>query len=116
MHIMVDLEALATEATAVITQIAAVEFEPVPGGKIYIDRGFNAHPNIDTQRERLIDGDTLCWWMEQGGMAKKFFINGQREWGIPLYKALSQLNEFVRQHLTDLDCIWSLRCLRHRRH
>lgn len=69
-HVMLDIETLGQGPDAVITSIAAVQFDLTTGeiGKI-----FRKDVNIDsnTKLGRKIDNSTLLWWMNQSTDAIK---------------------------------------------
>lgn len=70
-HIMLDIETLGLAPNAVITQIAAVEFEP---DSLYTGKTFNASVNIN-QPGRVIDPETLKWWLNQLEGTRKTSLN-----------------------------------------
>lgn len=69
MDIMIDLETLSTRPDAAIIQIGAVLFEPVSGGKILNDKGFNSYTLIQ-DGAGSIDNSTLAWWLQEKSAAK----------------------------------------------
>ncbi len=64
MDAMIDLETLSLRAEAVISQIAAVLFEPLPSGEIDVNGAFSSFVRIEGQ-QRAVDESTLLWWMGQ---------------------------------------------------
>lgn len=76
--LMIDLEYLAQGDDAVITQVAAVPFDIVTGEHTghRCDDYFDCHVQIQGQLDggRVIDADTMLWWMGQ------IAANGEPEW------------------------------------
>jgi len=66
---MIDLETLGTRPDAAIIQIGAVLFEPVSGGKVLNDKGFNRHVLIQ-DGTGTIDHSTVAWWMQEKSVNK----------------------------------------------
>lgn len=99
-HMMIDLETLSTKNNAVITQIAAVVFEP---NEIDILFTYEAYPDLNTQlgMNRHIDIDTIRWWLKQSEEAR---LNFDRVTS-PLHKVCS---EFCQTFLwEEIEGIWS---------
>ena len=74
--LMIDLEYLASSDNAVITQIAMVPFDIETGYFAGMEddkptEAFNCSPHIQEQlqRGRVIDADTLSWWMNECALA-----------------------------------------------
>lgn len=80
MHVCLDLETLSTKTRGVITQIGAVAFEPVSGGKCRNDIPLEIHVDIQSSIEhsRSVSGDTICWWLQQDNAARSAFVQGQK--------------------------------------
>lgn len=64
MHVMIDLETLSTRQDAAIIQVGAVLFEPVSGGKVLNNRGFNRYVLVQ-DGAGAIDHSTVAWWLQQ---------------------------------------------------
>tara|TARA_B100001057_G_scaffold94174_1_gene90620 strand:+ start:3062 stop:3577 length:516 start_codon:yes stop_codon:yes gene_type:complete len=64
MHLMIDLETLATTPDAAILTIGACKFDPRSND---IDATFYERIQLDTQEnyDRTINEDTLAWWSKQ---------------------------------------------------
>lgn len=69
MHVMLDLETLGTRPDAAIIQIGAVLFEPVSGGRVLNNKGFNRHVLVQ-DGSGSIDHGTLCFWLAERSAAK----------------------------------------------
>ena len=90
---MIDLETLGTKPNACITQIGAMFFEPVSGGKCRNDVGFEYHVNIQSCFDHglTMDGDTVSWWLTQDNAAREAFVLGQQKNPPSLPEALMAL-------------------------
>ena len=64
MHLMIDLETLATTPDAAILTIGACKFDPRSND---IDATFYERIQLDSQEnyDRTINEDTLAWWSKQ---------------------------------------------------
>ena len=64
MHLMIDLETLATTPDAAILTIGACKFDPRSND---VDETFYKRIQLDTQENynRTINEDTLAWWSKQ---------------------------------------------------
>lgn len=102
MHGMTDLETMSTRKRAAITQIAIVEFEPVPGGKVKVNDAFNCGVALHGQK-RHVDPDTLCWWLDQSQPARANFIECQNT-GLPLDEALQRLTSWYQTR--NVQAVW----------
>lgn len=102
MDIMIDLETLSTSPTAQIIQIGAVIFEPVSGGKILADKGFNMF--IEPDGKYTIDKDTIIWWLQQPN-AKKMG-EALEEHAVSLWDALMLFEAWpIASHQISWDAI-----------
>jgi DNA polymerase III alpha subunit (gram-positive type) len=63
-HVMIDIETLGTNTDTVVTQIAAVSFNPIKGT---ILSEFNVHIDIqDALNEGFtVSASTILWWFAQ---------------------------------------------------
>jgi hypothetical protein len=73
---MVDCEALALTANAVVLSIGACTYD-VDGIKDSIELFPSVSPQVAAGRE--IDDETLMWWFGQPEAARKNIINGERQ-------------------------------------
>lgn len=74
--IMLDLETLDTQQSAVVISIGAVGFDPdstALGARFYLE----LVEDTASQQEhgRTISGATVLWWMQQGAAAKQLFAS-----------------------------------------
>lgn len=86
-HVMIDIETLGLEPSAVILSIGAVAFgmdhkPDTPMQEFYVE------VSMGNQGGRIINTDTIKWWMSQ---SIKPPMNGT----ISLHQALRDLNDFV---------------------
>lgn len=73
-HIMVDIETLDTQQSAVVLSIGAVAFDPVTktlGETFYVE--FTEDLELQQIKGRTISADTVRWWMMQSDAAKVVF-------------------------------------------
>lgn len=74
-NIMVDIETLDTQGSAVVVSIGAVAFDPsnpsVPFVDFYVE--FTDDLDVQVAAGRTMSPSTLRWWLEQGAMAKQVF-------------------------------------------
>jgi len=102
LHIMLDLETLATKRNAVVLTCGAMRFDPYditkePAAPFYV------RLNVDEQIEkgRLVDPDTVAWWGKQPQAAQdEAMSDGDR---IALDDFTTQLNKYV----VGADKIWA---------
>ena len=88
MHLMIDLETLATTPEATVLTIGACKFDPHGNT---IDETLYMRVDIDSQ-DRDIDPNTLEWWSKQDKqIQEEAFSDGDR---IPLQQAMKQLYSF----------------------
>lgn len=103
MHIMLDLETLATSPDAVVLSLGAVAFSTRDG---VAPVQFYAVTRLDEQSERSIDPDTVSWWMRQAqenpGATDVF--EGPRE---PVDIALQRLTTYMNTFLTPDGGVWA---------
>jgi hypothetical protein len=78
-RMMIDIETLDTQPTAVVLSVAAVVFNDVD----VLEAG---HWFLDTEKQiqhgRSISLDTICWWMEQGKGQAFELLNKTKTQGI----------------------------------
>lgn len=105
MDIMIDLETFSLRPDGAILQVAAVEFEPVTGGNVRVDRMFNAYvrPHLGT---RAVDLDTVLWWMEQDREALARLRAGVVA-GAHLGAVLTRLEQWFQQEGRRESRVWS---------
>jgi hypothetical protein len=88
MHLMIDLETLATTPEATVLTIGACKFDPYDNT---IDETLYMRVDIDSQ-DRDIDPNTLEWWSKQDKqIQEEAFSDADR---IPLQQAMKQLYAF----------------------
>jgi len=99
MHLMIDLEGLATGPDATILTIAAQAFDPF--GNSYYDQHYYARITLESQENRVIDQDTIDWWATQPAVVRdEAFAEDGR---IPLDQALDELGRLIWRS----QMIWS---------
>lgn len=103
MDVMVDIECMALTEDAAVIQIAAVQFEPVLGGKVVICDSFNTGIKLVGQA-RYVDPDTLLWWLTQGERARGVMMDCLGN-GIGLEQALMLFHSWYEQRKPR--CVWS---------
>lgn len=84
--IMIDIETLGTAVDSVILSIGAVEFNTKGKMVKEFEVKIDIQDNLDVGR--VINGDTVLWWMKQSDDARKELWTGERE---RLVDALSML-------------------------
>jgi hypothetical protein len=99
MHLMIDLEGLATGPDTTILTIAAQTFDPFGLG--YYDKHYYARVTLESQENRAIDDGTIAWWATQPEHAREEAFGEQDR--IPLDQALDELGRLI-WHST---LIWS---------
>lgn len=98
-HVMIDLETLDTQSTAVVVAIGIVAFTmkgAIPGS-------FYCRLNIDDQlvSGRTVSGSTLSWWIAQSDEARKQNFSGP---AAKLIEGLRMCSDFI-QHV-DPEGVW----------
>jgi hypothetical protein len=91
MHLMIDLEGLATGPDSTILTIAAQTFDPFGSG--YYDRHYYARVTLESQENRSIDDGTIAWWATQPDHAREEAFGEQDR--IPLDQALDELGKLI---------------------
>jgi hypothetical protein len=91
MHLMIDLEGLATGPDTTILTIAAQTFDPFGSG--WYDRHYYARVTLESQETRSIDNGTLEWWATQPEHAREEAFGEQDR--IPLDQALDELGKLI---------------------
>jgi hypothetical protein len=91
MHLMIDLEGLATGPNTCILTIAAQAFDPFGTG--YYDKHYYARVDLESQPTRDIDDGTIEWWATQPTHAREEAFNEQGR--IPLDQALEELGKLI---------------------
>ena len=96
-QVMVDLETLGNNSTAVIIAIGAVEFDPKSGelGREFY-RVVDGQSCVDAGLK--MDVSTVMWWMQQDIAARAAFQTK----GVPIVAALGDLAEW----LPEEACMW----------
>lgn len=93
MHVMMDLETLATSPDAAVFQIGAVAFELRSGGKVYNGaKAFNQWVSARSCQSigMAVDPRTVAWWMDQVPDARIPAAKGMTE-GVHIAEALNAL-------------------------
>ena len=91
MHLMIDLEGLATGPDTTILTIAAQAFDPFGSG--YYDQHYYARVTLESQENRSIDDGTIAWWATQPEHAREEAFGEQDR--IPLDQALDELARLI---------------------
>jgi hypothetical protein len=91
MHLMIDLEGLATGPDATILTIAAQAFDPF--GKGFYEQSYYARVTLESQENRVIDDDTIAWWATQPAVVRDEAFNEEDR--IPLDEALDGLGKLI---------------------
>jgi hypothetical protein len=91
MHLMIDLEGLATGPDTTILTIAAQAFDPFGSG--YYDKHYYARVTLESQENRTIDNGTIAWWATQPEHAREEAFGEQDR--IPLDQALDELGKLI---------------------
>ena len=69
MHLMIDLEGLATGPDTTILTMAAQAFDPF--GQGHYDKHYYARVTLESQENRAIDDGTIAWWATQPEHARE---------------------------------------------
>jgi hypothetical protein len=91
MHLMIDLEGLATGPDTTILTIAAQTFDPFGSG--HYDKHYYARVTLESQENRSIDDGTIEWWSTQPEHAREEAFGEQDR--IPLDQALDELGRLI---------------------
>lgn len=93
-HLMLDIETLGNEAGAVITSIAAVQFDLETGN---IGETFYKSIKIQDSLDNglFVNGSTILWWLEQSDDARRCLIEGQKE-ALSLSNVLYEFRSFIQ--------------------
>jgi hypothetical protein len=91
MHLMIDLEGLATGPDTTILTIAAQTFDPF--GQGHYDKHYYARVTLESQENRSIDDGTIAWWATQPEHAREEAFGEQDR--IPLDQALDELGKLI---------------------
>jgi hypothetical protein len=91
MHLMIDLEGLATGPDTTILTIAAQTFDPF--GQGHYDKHYYARVTLESQENRSIDDGTIAWWATQPEHAREEAFGEQDR--IPLDQALDELGRLI---------------------
>lgn len=100
MDLMIDLETLDTEPTAVVLSLGAVLFDPLNelciGQTFYVE--FTNHLEQQTGTGRTISPSTVLWWMNRDAKAREVFSTRETDQTrcSPLY-AISAFCDFVKE-------------------
>lgn len=74
-HIMLDIETLDTEPTAVVLSIGAVAFDPQGDSLVGAPAFYVEANDLKFQQDmgRTVSAETVKWWMQQNVLAKRVF-------------------------------------------
>lgn len=102
MHIMVDIETLATTADAAVVSIGAVKFDLTSDQ--FDDKAFYSVISMESNMDwdRHIDADTMRWWMDQSPEARNIFAPSTPKTGL-----VEALEDFAAWYGDPNQCIWS---------
>jgi hypothetical protein len=98
MHLMIDLEGLATGPDTTILTIAAQAFDPF--GQGHYDQHYYARVTLESQENRSIDDGTIAWWATQPEASAEEFNEQGR---ISLSDALDGLHKIT----WHADFVWA---------
>ncbi len=102
MHIMIDLETIATSSRAAFLQFSAVPFEAKKDGEIYVDKRFNTYIGDLVGETNM---DTFHWWLGQDPAAIAQLRDGIAN-GIPQKQACLNFLEWYNK-LGKVEGVWS---------
>lgn len=104
-HLMVDIETLDTEITAVILAIGAVAFNPnIPPHEGTSEHEFSCTINKKHQHGRTISDDTVAWWDQQSLEAREAVFGGPHE---HLVTALRNFTAWINELRPTCTRIWA---------
>lgn len=91
-HVMIDLETLGLNSSAVLLSLGAVKFD---FNTLQVVDRFECFFRLSDQQEhgRTISTDTLRWWMQQSDDARQVFASSQE---LTNEQCLVRFNEFLR--------------------
>ena len=100
--VMVDIETLDTEPTAVILSIGAVPFHIVTGemGDYYYSK---CNVSMQIRDGHTISTETLAWWIKNDHETLLEYLNGG-EW---VRRAVEGLIDFIEEQCNEDACIWA---------
>jgi len=92
--VMFDLETLDNRATAAISSLGAVRFDPHSD---WIGETLHLHIDLASQRnyQRSIGADTVLWWLRQDDAARGLLLAGQEAEPADLLVALEAFEGFI---------------------
>lgn len=98
MDVMVDLETMATTADAAVISIGAVKFDL--NSETIDNHGFYASVTVQSNLDygRLINEDTMKWWMQQSEDARKVFIEPGK---LGIDQALENFVDWIQDYHVD---------------
>lgn len=95
MDLMIDIETLSAKPNAMILTIAAVAFDPYGNINVSPEHSYYTRVDLDSQKDRHEDDNTLVWWSRQPKEAREEAFN--KEDRVPLKEALSELSKLMRK-------------------
>jgi hypothetical protein len=90
--VMIDIECLSTLPDAAIASIGAVRFDPLTG-LVTEPQHWVVDIGDSIRRGGRVDGETLCWWLQQSDAARAALTTGPR---LQLTSALLLLSKYLR--------------------
>lgn len=105
-HIMLDIETLATAQKAVVVSLGAVAFDPHSeelGERFYVEFADLA---FQQQMGRILDADTVSWWMRQSDEAKQLFVEKESPERLNTATALVAFGHFIARNGGKNAEIW----------
>lgn len=98
MHLMIDFETLGTAPSSACISLGAVAFN---NQGIVAEKHFTLNLKSQLRAGRTIDADTIIWWMQQEGAAKKQFLESRG--GLSVAQFLIELEAFIDGSLAKVS-------------
>lgn len=106
--VMLDLETLSLSPRAVVVSIGAVYFDPDSG--VLGDQILLSCADLAAQQRagRIIDADTVLWWLDQskGAQLSTFGQVDERVERYHTLQALDRFTEFLGHYGPGAKCLW----------
>lgn len=99
MHVMLDIETLATTPDAVVMSVGVVKFDP-HNGKPYSKTLWRPDIDEQTARDRHISDSTLEWWSKQPAHIQEDAFSDEGR--IPVVEFMKELNRYC----VGMEKIW----------
>lgn len=94
MDVMLDFETLGTDHDAVLCSAGLVRFN-IETGEILATAHCFADLRSALSHNRIVDPETLLWWLSQATEAQVALAEGMRNHGMPWTGFLSHIREFI---------------------